>query len=566
MSLFADIVMKVSLVLAAALAAMPLLRGRSAAFRHWVLAVALVCAAAMPLLTIIAPAWHIPVSTFAIGTTAPRPAPVSVTIASRQSPARGFDQTADAPRMAADARRGMDLPALVGLLWAIGAAASAAMLVVGFARLRRIAKRAEPLESGRWAELTGELARASGVHRPVTLLRSDHPTLLVTWGVVRPRIVLPFVASDWSDDRARVVLRHELAHVRRGDWIVQIAAEIARSLNWFNPVMWLACRQLRRESERACDDAVLSGGVAPADYASHLVDLARALSAHRRPYVPAPAMARSSGLEGRVAAMLNARLNRNPLTRRTQIAAAILLLGLAMSVAGLRAQHFSTFSGTLVDQTNAVLPNVAVTLTNAAAQTRNEVRTDANGHFELLGLPDGNYQLAISEAGFANLYEPLAIAGHDVSRTIQLHIGDLHETISITSGGPAYKPDPESRTKAREWAEQRMQKVAERCGGNGAAAAASGVGGNILQPAKIADVKPRYPENLQAAKVGGVVILDVLIGTDGTVRDVQVASGDPDLGSAAVDAVRQWEFSPTYLNCTPVEVRMGVTANFVAKP
>jgi len=566
MILFADIVVKVSLLVGAALAVMPLLRGRSAALRHWVLAVALVCAVAMPLLTIVAPAWHIPVSTFTIGSIAPRPATVSVTIASRQSPARGFDQTADTPRMADDAGRGMNLRVLVGLVWAVGASASAAVLFVGFARLRRIARRAEPLETGRWAELTGELARASGVHRRVTLLRSDHPTLLVTWGVMRPRIVLPFVARDWTDDRARIVLRHELAHVRRGDWAVQIAAEIARSLNWFNPVVWLACRQLRRESERACDDAVLNGGVAPADYASHLVDLARALSAHRRPYVPASAMARSSGLEGRIAAMLNARLNRNPLTPRTQIAAAILLLCLATSVAGLRAQHFSTFSGTLVDQTNAVLPNVAVTLTNAAAQTRNEARTDSNGHFELVGLRDGDYQLAIAEAGFANLYEPIAIAGHDVTRTIQLRIGDLHETISITSGGPAFKPDLELRAKAREWAEQRMQKVAERCGGNGAAAAASGVGGNILAPSKIADVKPRYPENLQAAKVGGVVLLEVLIGTDGTVRDVQVSSGDPDLASAAVDAVRQWEFSPTLLNCTPVEVRMGVTANFVATP
>jgi protein TonB len=86
-----------------------------------------------------------------------------------------------------------------------------------------------------------------------------------------------------------------------------------------------------------------------------------------------------------------------------------------------------------------------------------------------------------------------------------------------------------------------------------------------MQPTKVADFKPRYPENLQAAKVGGVVTLEALIGTDGTVREVHLVNGDPDLGAAAADAIRQWEFSPTYLNCTPVEVHMGVTANFVAK-
>ena len=152
MILFADIVVKVSLLVGAALAVMPLLRGRSAALRHWVLAVALVCAVAMPLLTIVAPAWHIPVSTFTIGSIAPRPATVSVTIASGQSPARGFDQTADTPRMADDAGRGMNLRVLVGLVWAVGASASAAVLFVGFARLRRIARRAEPGDRRRKAQ------------------------------------------------------------------------------------------------------------------------------------------------------------------------------------------------------------------------------------------------------------------------------------------------------------------------------------------------------------------------------------------------------------------------------
>src|SRR5204862_7308927 len=121
----------------------PLLRGRSAALRHWLVAVALVGAVAMPLLTIVAPVWHIPVSTFAIGPIAPRPATVSVKIASRQPPARGFDQTADTPRMADGARRGMSLPDHVGVVWAGDAAPRTSALFVGFARRRRDPERAE---------------------------------------------------------------------------------------------------------------------------------------------------------------------------------------------------------------------------------------------------------------------------------------------------------------------------------------------------------------------------------------------------------------------------------------
>ena len=260
--------------------------------------------------------------------------------------------------------------------------------------------------------------------------------------------------------------------------------------------------------------------------------------------------------------MLDVHVNRRPLTRRTQVTALIVLFGAAVSVAG--AQRFSTFSGTLVDQTNAVLPGIVVTLTNSAAETRHEVRTDSSGHFELLGLTNGDYQLGIAAPGFKTVSEPLTIASGDVTRTIQLQVGDLHETISIASGGPALAPDPESRAKAREYAEQRMQRVVERCSG-GAGVLAGAIGGNILAPTKVADMKPRYPENLQAAKIGGIVTLEALIGTDGTIRDVWIVSGDPDLGAAAAEAIRHWEFSPTYLNCTPVEVKMGITANFVAK-
>jgi len=432
-------------------------------------------------------------------------------------------------------------------------------------RLKRLASRAERIDRGRVVDETNALAHAVGVDRPIIVLESRDPALVVTWGAARPKILLPAVARSWPDDRLRIVLRHELAHIRRGDWLAQIIGEIVRAVNWFNPVVWLACARLRRESEHACDDAVLATGVDPADYAAHLVDLARTLTTSRRtPRLPAPAMARLSTLEGRVSAMLNHRLDRSPITRPTRCATAVVVICLALSIAGLAGQRYSKFSGTVLDQTNAYLPNVIISLTSAETQARHEVRTDRTGHFEFVGLPDGEYTMAALEAGFAPLSEPLTIGGRDVDRTIQLHIGSLHETISVEAGPPAARPyDPEMRQKARQWAQDKSREVAQRCSGGSPAA---GVGGNILQPMKIADMKPRYPERLQATGTGGVVTLEALIGTDGTVRDVRVVtSADPDLDRAAIDAVRQWEFSSTMLNCTPVEVPMGITVNFVAQ-
>jgi TonB family protein len=554
-----DGVWKMSFVLLAALAAMPVMRDRSAALRHWVLATALGCSAAIPVLALVAPAWYLPRAHGAVMLAPSAQVRDRVTYTVVSQPISRDRPTAAAARP--QTRAG--IPAILVATWAAGAVACAAVLLVGFVRLRQFARRARPLDEKRWTACADEIFK-TGFSRRVRLLETDHPALLVTWGIRTPTIMLPSIARNWSDDRIRVVLRHELAHVARHDWLTQIAAVIVRGVNWFNPVVWSACRQLRRESERACDDAVLNGGIEPADYAAQLVDLARALSASRRPYLPAPAMARPSGLEGRITAMLSDHVNRRPLTRRAQLAAVAVFFAAAVSMAGLRAQRFATFSGTVLDATNAVLPNVAVSLSNPATRTRHEVRTDSTGHFELAGLSDGDYQLAIDELGFAPFRDTVVISGRDVTRTVQMRLGDLHETITVTSGASRPPADPASRARAREYLQQRMQKVAERCGGQ-AGPPTGATGGNILQPTKVADVKPQYPENLQASKVGGVVALEALIGVDGTIRDVQVVSGDPELAAAAAEAVRQWEFSPTYLNCTPVEVRMGVTANFVAK-
>jgi TonB family protein len=565
-----DVALKASLVAAAALAATTLLRAQSAAVRHWVLTVSIVCVAALPLLAAIVPTWQI-----AIATPAPSPAAspssptVSVTIippAGRNRDQPDVNQPAGTPGPPLFSSVFSRLASSDSLLtvWLAGTVVSGLVLIIGLIRLRAIAAGAARVDRGRWADLMERVAREAGVRRRVVLLQSADPTLLVTWGLLRPKIVLPLVARSWDDDRARIVLHHELAHIRRGDWLVQMFAQAVLALNWFNPVMWVACRRLQRESEHACDDAVLRAGVDPAEYASHLLDLARTLI-RRRAVLPAPAMARPSTLEGRIAAMLNAGLNRSPLTPSARITTATVLTALTVSLAAVAAQRFSTFSGTLTDQTNAVLPNVAVTLTNTSTAAKYEVRSDHTGHFEFVGLPDGEYALVAEEPGFAPFKDPVTIAGHNIDRTIQFQLGSLMETIRVTSGPSApSRSDPDKRGEYRAYAQKQRQEILERCAASGGS---GGIGGNIKQPMKVVDVRPRYPERLSDAKVGGTIVLEAVIGTDGTVTDLSVVTGaDPELDAAAMEAVRQWEFSTTFLNCTPVEVHMKVHVAFVAQP
>ncbi|MSO56703.1 MAG: energy transducer TonB [Acidobacteria bacterium] len=91
------------------------------------------------------------------------------------------------------------------------------------------------------------------------------------------------------------------------------------------------------------------------------------------------------------------------------------------------------------------------------------------------------------------------------------------------------------------------------------------VGGNIQAPKKVNDVNPVYPPIAQSARVQGVVILEATIGPDGQVQDVRVLRSIPLLDAAAIEAVRQWRYTPTLLNNVPVPVIMTVTVNFTLR-
>jgi len=91
------------------------------------------------------------------------------------------------------------------------------------------------------------------------------------------------------------------------------------------------------------------------------------------------------------------------------------------------------------------------------------------------------------------------------------------------------------------------------------------VGGDIKEPRKIKDVRPVYPDDALAARIQGVVILEAVIAPSGSVSDARVLRSVPGLDQAAVDAVRQWEFTPTLLNGVPVAVIMTVTVNFTLR-
>jgi beta-lactamase regulating signal transducer with metallopeptidase domain len=134
----------------------------------------------------------------------------------------------------------------------------------------------------------------------------------LTFGVTRPAIILPTDSRRWSNAELRRALLHELEHVRRNDWVVRLAVRVACVLYWFHPLVWVAWRRLRLETERASDDAVIQSA-ADTDYADQLVALAQRMLVTRAQH--ALDMANRSDLSARVMAILDANRRRVALAR-----------------------------------------------------------------------------------------------------------------------------------------------------------------------------------------------------------------------------------------------------------
>ena len=264
--------------------------------------------------------------------------------------------------MNADERRSNDgsLSAFIGVhrrpglffelavLWFAGTAMSLVQMALAWITAVRIRRKARPFPG---ISIKG-----------VPVLESAPGSMPMTFGLTRLAILLPSDAADWSEERRRVVLWHELAHVRRGDAGSQLLARAALSLYWWNPLLWLAWRQFLRERERAADDIVLNGGARPSDYAAHLLEIARAVGSSPAARLAAVAMAHNSPLEARLRAILDSQIDRGAPRRAAGWIAVLATIVLIAPIAALRAQDPQT-----------VPADVDATIRAAAAQKNHQM-------------------------------------------------------------------------------------------------------------------------------------------------------------------------------------------------
>lgn len=487
--------------------------------------------------------------------------------------------------------RAFDWTALVLPVLAVGAAVRLGWLAICLARLRRLRRRGERARAG---DEHDELQRVIGVRCEIRVV--DRLRQPVTFGLLRPVILLPGALASAPADVQRAVVSHELFHVKRRDWGWLLAEELVCAVFWFNPAVWWLVSQVQSARELVVDElAVLATGRRRA-YVEALMAFADETS-----LAPVAAFGGRRQLFHRIVMLSKEGVmssRRLVLTCGIVVAAlaagtwqAVSAFPLAMVPQAIR----QSAPGPLEQRANAVTPENPIPRRIAEVPAQFPVEAEligARGSVTLMVTLDDVGRVAEArriglrvstrepQASIAfstpNAGEEKFVVNNDLDFSNKLRAAaGAFETAAMQAveqwryDAPAAAPislvvsftfSPGSVTASQGTFTPR---------GRGSVAASTldtagaiRVGGNVKPPKKLRDVRPVYPPEAQQARVSGLVILEARIGADGSVEDAQVLRSIPLLDQAAIDAVLQWRFTPTLLNGQAVPVMMTVTVNF----
>ena len=479
-----------------------------------------------------------------------------------------------------------DWMALAAWALAAGVMFHVCRTAIGLWRLRRL-RRAGVLAPE--CDVHAEMQQLLRARAEIRYVPSGQP---VTFGLWRPVVLLPELLNSQSPDIQRVVLCHELFHVRRRDWIWVVVEELVKSVLWFHPaVLWLVSR-VRQAREEVVDELTVLATSQRRAYIEALLVFADSPT-----QAPAAAFARRAHLFQRMlliskeAVMSSRRILASMAAMTVVVAAGVWSAASVFPMTqtviaqgrtgGPGAVTSSSEAGPLERQAKPVTPENPIPRRTFSVQPQTpsddasgvvvvtvRVVVDRQGRVgearslggarggraatpQPVSPPSEAFAKAAIDAVRQWQYEPPADGPIAFDVTFAFTSGA--EARLLSHGAPAFvagsstvmPPPAPPPPPPPGWAEGALR-----------------VGGNVVMPLKTKHVAPVYPALAKSAAVQGVVILEVIVGADGHVADARVLRSIPLLDPAALDAVRQWEFTPTRLNGSPVPVVMTATVQF----
>jgi TonB family protein len=512
-----------------------------------------------------------------------------------------------------------------GLPWALiassivvaGTTVMFAGVALGLLRLRRF--RRLGIEAAPNPE-HDDLQWALGTRAEIRYVPDIQP---VTCGVRRPVVLLPDTITSHRPEIQRVVLVHELLHVQRRDWIWMMGEEVVRAVLWFHPGIWWLVSRVRLAREEVVDElTVLATGQRRA-YLEALLAFADASAlAPSAAFARRPHLLRRMILISKEAVMSSKRIVVSCMVLAVAVIAgswyavgAFPMMQSQTQTPGAVTSAQPTFAAgpgpleqsakpitpenPIPRRTYSVMPQYPSGADQGAVILTLRVTVNGLGRVgevrSMTGVIGGRvggvargaepagraarapgafneaFAKAATDAVRQWIYDPPADA--PISFDVTLAFAPGTETSLVAHGGPA------GVSRGGRTGSGGFGVVGGVVGGvpagavpapppppppppPGWAAGAIRVGGNVLQPTKTKHVNPEYPPIAQSARVQGVVIIEAIIGADGRVQDARILRSIPLLDQAALDAVKQWEFTPTMLNGAPVPVISTITVQF----
>lgn len=510
------------------------------------------------------------------------------------------------------ARHLPSLRELAMFVLAAGIVVRALWLVAGLWRLSRYRRHSRPFDFRDRAQL----------------LISDAVASPVTFGALRPVVLLPPQFPQLEAQLREAILAHELLHVRRRDWLFLMAEEMVRTVFWFHPAIWWLLSEIGLAREQEVDRRAVAETRLREEYVDALLAFAGAQS--HPDFAPASSFLRRRHLKHRVVSILKeVRVSKTRLF--SSMAAGLVILaaagwivtaafplsaapdvvtdspGVAVDIGG----------GALLHRVPVVYPEGA-RVQGAEGTVVLQAMVDARGNVtdaQVLSGPEELRNAALQSVLRWHFAPDPGARTHQVSITFQpgyaqgprqltdatskTQVPALLKTVTLQHIGvlglsDQARADLISRLPVREGDSIDSARLAEvnnivkefdshlaviygATGGEAALTIAVEdlvpksspvlrVGGNVQHTKLISQPRPNYPIEAKQARIQGVVKLYALIGKDGTIRELNVVSGHPLLAPAAIEAVKQWVYQPTLLNGDPVEVETEIDVNFTLAP
>jgi TonB family protein len=519
------------------------------------------------------------------------------------------------PKMTAATTRHLSWEETAALLLCAGMLARLCWLGIGFARLRRYRNRAEVLNP--LPPVFDALQRRLDVWPSICL--SGEVSGPVTFGIAVPVILLPPEFLTMPHAAQEAIACHELTHVRRRDWAAAMIEELVRAVLWFHPAIWWLLGQIQLAREQTVDAQVIRITASRKHYIDALLAVA---GGHLQPdLAPAPLFLRKTHLAQRIAIILK----EVSMSKKRLLSSLAAVCGALVITARFATLYFpisapaqevvkggdnllhrgpieypadaieKRVDGTVVVEATlndrgvvtdarvisgpdllrkAALKSVLDWHYNAQTQSPVEVAVDFKLPEKKPGTIIGSVPTAIPNGRLMRIQavgiSPAlrdAVIGH-----LAIQVGDLIAPDTLDRARRAVREvdehlDVRYSAVITNTGEKEYSLVIFATAPIVGQVTSEGpqrirVGGNVQATMAISAPKPLYPPDAKQARIQGTVRMNVVIGKDGTVKDLQVASGHPLLVDTAADAVRQWVYKPTLLNGNPVEVVTVVDVNF----